>query len=53
MDSSRRGLFVERTLAILKPDAANKADEIEDIILRLGFTILQVRSPSMDLDSVN
>ena len=35
-------IFVERTLAIVKPDALNKAEEIEDIILRSGFTILQV-----------
>ena len=35
-------IFVERTLAIIKPDAIHKSDEIEDIILRSGFTILQV-----------
>ena len=35
-------IFVERTLAIIKPDALHKAEEIEDIILRSGFTILQV-----------
>ena len=33
---------VERTLAIVKPDALSKADEIEDIILRSGFTVHQV-----------
>ncbi|KAG7328865.1 hypothetical protein KOW79_007039 [Hemibagrus wyckioides] len=36
-------IFVERTLALIKPDAADKADEIEDIILLSGFTILQKR----------
>jgi len=36
-------IFVERTLAIVKPDAIEKAEEIEDIILRTGFTILQRR----------
>lgn len=36
-------IIVERTLAIIKPDAVNKAEEIEDIILRTGFTILQKR----------
>lgn len=36
-------IFVERTLAIIKPDALHKAEEIEDIILRSGFTILQKR----------
>ncbi|XP_074647513.1 nucleoside diphosphate kinase homolog 5-like [Tubulanus polymorphus] len=36
-------VFVERTLAIIKPDAVDKADEIEDIISRSGFTILQKR----------
>ncbi|XP_076878057.1 nucleoside diphosphate kinase homolog 5 isoform X1 [Brachyhypopomus gauderio] len=37
-------IFVERTLALIKPDAADKADEIEDLILRSGFTILQKRT---------
>ncbi|XP_064651264.1 nucleoside diphosphate kinase homolog 5-like [Lineus longissimus] len=36
-------IFVERTLAIIKPDAVHRAEEIEDIILRSGFTILQKR----------
>lgn len=35
-------IYVERTLAIIKPDAIDKAEEIEDIILKSGFTILQV-----------
>ena len=37
-------IFVERTLAIVKPDAIHRCEEIEDIILRSGFSILQVRS---------
>ena len=37
-------IFVERTLCIIKPDAIHKSEEIEDIILRSGFTILQVTS---------
>lgn len=37
-------IFVERTLALIKPDAVHKTNEIEDIILQSGFTILQVRS---------
>jgi len=36
-------IYVERTLAIIKPDALHKAEEIEDIILRSGFAILQKR----------
>nr|XP_055033468.1 nucleoside diphosphate kinase homolog 5 [Misgurnus anguillicaudatus] len=36
-------VYVERTLALIKPDAVHKADEIEDIILQSGFTILQKR----------
>nr|XP_039258237.1 nucleoside diphosphate kinase homolog 5-like [Styela clava] len=36
-------ITVERTLAIIKPDAMDKASEIEDIILRHGFMILQKR----------
>ena len=35
-------VYVERTLAIIKPDALHKSEEIEDIILRSGFSILQV-----------
>ena len=33
---------VERTLALIKPDAIHKSEEIEEIILESGFTILQV-----------
>uniref|UniRef100_A0A8W8NQE0 Nucleoside diphosphate kinase-like domain-containing protein n=1 Tax=Magallana gigas TaxID=29159 RepID=A0A8W8NQE0_MAGGI len=36
-------IYVERTLAIVKPDAIHKSEEIEDIILRSGFAILQKR----------
>merc|ERR1712142_1050208 len=36
-------VYLERTLAIVKPDAMNKVNEIEDIILRNGFSILQKR----------
>ncbi|XP_077122127.1 nucleoside diphosphate kinase homolog 5 isoform X3 [Ranitomeya variabilis] len=32
---------VERTLALIKPDVLHKAEEIEDIILRSGFQIVQ------------
>ena len=35
-------IFVERTLAIIKPDAVHKFEEIKDIILRTGFSILSV-----------
>lgn len=45
-------IFVERTLALIKPDAIHKADEIEDIILKSGFTILQVKV-NLQLDAVN
>lgn len=34
---------VERTLALIKPDAIHKSEEIEEIILESGFTILQKR----------
>ncbi|CAD5120997.1 DgyrCDS9541 [Dimorphilus gyrociliatus] len=36
-------IYVERTLAIIKPDATEKEEEIKDIVLRSGFTILQRR----------
>ena len=35
-------ILVEQTLAIIKPDAIAKTDEIEEIILRHGFYILRV-----------
>ncbi|KAF6035083.1 hypothetical protein EB796_006608 [Bugula neritina] len=36
-------IFIERTLAIIKPDAIHKYEEIKDIILRTGFSILSTR----------
>ncbi|XP_051870494.1 nucleoside diphosphate kinase homolog 5 [Pristis pectinata] len=39
----KAAVYVERTLALIKPDAIAKADEIEEIILRSGFTIIQKR----------
>ena len=36
---------VERTLAIIKPDAIEYADEIIEEIKRRGFTVLQVVNP--------
>lgn len=35
-------IHIEQTLALIKPDAVDKSDEIEEIILLHGFTILQV-----------
>lgn len=35
-------IFVERTLALIKPDVVDKEEEIEDLILRSGFLIVQV-----------
>ncbi|KAM9066738.1 nucleoside diphosphate kinase homolog 5 isoform X2 [Sarcophilus harrisii] len=36
-------IYVERTLALIKPDIVDKEEEIEDIILKSGFTIVQRR----------
>ena len=33
---------IEQTLALIKPDAIDHAEEIEEIILSNGFLILQV-----------
>ncbi|RNA21551.1 nucleoside diphosphate kinase -like protein [Brachionus plicatilis] len=38
-----KDIHVQRTLAIIKPDAVNKAEEIEDQVLRAGFSILNKR----------
>ena len=35
-------ILVELTLAILKPDVVEYHDEIEDIITRYGFSIIDV-----------
>ena len=35
-------IFVEQTMAIIKPDAVHFNEEIEDTILKSGYTILQV-----------
>ncbi|XP_072289640.1 nucleoside diphosphate kinase homolog 5 [Eucyclogobius newberryi] len=36
-------VYVERTLALIKPDALHSARDIEDVILHSGFTIVQKR----------
>ncbi|XP_072204168.1 nucleoside diphosphate kinase homolog 5 isoform X1 [Excalfactoria chinensis] len=36
-------IFVEKTLALIKPDVVDKEEEIEDLILRSGFLIVQKR----------
>lgn len=36
-------IYVERIFVIVKFDVIYKLEEIEDIILRLGFVILQVK----------
>ncbi|XP_053179784.1 nucleoside diphosphate kinase homolog 5 [Scomber japonicus] len=38
-----RRIYVERTLALIKPDAIHKSEDIEDTILKSGFTIIQKR----------
>lgn len=40
-------IYVERTLALIKPDAIHKAGEIEDDIIKSGFSILQVGSNAL------
>lgn len=42
-------IHVEQTLAIIKPDAVDNSTEIEERILREGFTILQVNNLSFQL----
>uniref|UniRef100_A0A8C6UWP6 Nucleoside diphosphate kinase B n=1 Tax=Neogobius melanostomus TaxID=47308 RepID=A0A8C6UWP6_9GOBI len=41
--SSNGRVYVESTLALIKPDAVHNVKEIEDIILHSGFTIVQNR----------
>lgn len=42
-------IYVERTLALIKPDGIHRAEEIEDDILKSGFTILQVGSDCINI----
>ena len=37
-------VFLERTLAIVKPDASDKANEILDIAQQAGFNVISVCS---------
>lgn len=46
-------IYVERTLALIKPDAIQRVEEIEDDILKSGFTILQVGSDRTTLLSLS
>ncbi|XP_047210291.1 nucleoside diphosphate kinase homolog 5 isoform X1 [Girardinichthys multiradiatus] len=41
--TSHHRIYVERTLAIIKPDAVHTSEEIEDVFLKSGFIILQKR----------
>lgn len=41
--STNERVFVERTLALIKPDALHKAEDIEEIIVNSGFLIVQKR----------
>ncbi|KAL7395870.1 hypothetical protein ABVT39_024618 [Epinephelus coioides] len=41
--TSYHRIYVEKTLALIKPDAIHTAEEIQDIILKSGFMILQKR----------
>ncbi|KYO20345.1 hypothetical protein Y1Q_0010869 [Alligator mississippiensis] len=45
-------IYVERTLALIKPDVIDKEEEIEEIILRSGFTIVQNQYTSAKMNWV-
>ena len=45
-------ITVERTLAIIKPDAIEQSDSIIEDIKKNGFTILQVRIESLKQVSI-
>ena len=36
-------MSLQRTLALVKPDAVDKADEIVESAMQAGFTVLEVR----------
>lgn len=37
-------MSLQRTLALVKPDAVRKADEIVEAAMQAGFTVLEVRT---------
>lgn len=39
----KMAITVEKTLALIKPNAMMKSDEIIEVIKRRGYTIVQVR----------
>jgi nucleoside-diphosphate kinase len=51
--ADERNIFVERTLAVVKPDAMYRYEEIEDIIIRSGFTILEKRRVHMTAEQTS
>lgn len=46
-------IFVEKTLALIKPDVVAKEEEIEDLILRSGFMIVQVKGHVPEITAVD
>lgn len=42
-NNENKPIVIERTLAMIKPDATKNAEAIEDMLLRAGFTILNKR----------
>ncbi|XP_067127684.1 nucleoside diphosphate kinase homolog 5-like [Centruroides vittatus] len=40
-EESKENIYIEQTLAIIKPNAFDRAEEIEDIIRNEGFIIIQ------------
>ena len=45
-------IIVETTLAVVKPDAIDRSEEIEDIILRSGFSVLRVSLLFLSFDCI-
>eukprot|EP01137_Pigoraptor_chileana_P010840 Opistho-2@4133 len=52
MDAHSNSQSIERTYAMIKPDAIQHADEIIDIILRKGFKILQKKRVQLSQEQV-
>ncbi|KAL3311531.1 NME NM23 member 5 [Cichlidogyrus casuarinus] len=46
-------IFVERTLAVVKPDAEHAFDEIEDKILQAGFAVLKKRRVKLSVEQAS
>lgn len=47
LETKTMAVVVERTLALIKPDAVHRTDDILDLAQSAGFVVLQVTLPTL------